>query len=61
MPMFDAMGRAGAAIRRARARRKAVRMLDNLPADIQKDIGWPVSGHAGQEQELFNAIWNAAR
>jgi hypothetical protein len=61
MSMFDTIGRAGAAIRHARTRRKAVRMLDSLPAEIQKDIGWPVSDHAGERRALFSVIWSAAR
>jgi hypothetical protein len=36
-------------------------MLNNLPPDIQKDIGWPVSDRAGEKQALFSAIWGAAR
>jgi hypothetical protein len=36
-------------------------MLDSLPAEIQKDIGWPASDHAGERRALFSAIWNAAR
>lgn len=61
MSMIDAIGRAGAAIRKARVRSKAVRMLNNLPPDIQKDIGWPAPYRTAEKQALFNAIWGAAR
>jgi hypothetical protein len=61
MSMFDAIGRAGAAFRHAHTRRKAVRMLNNLPEDIQKDIGWPVCGCAREKQALFITVWSAAR
>jgi len=61
MSMFDAIGRAGAALRHTHTRRKAVRMLNSLPAEIQKDIGWPVADPAETRQALFGAIWSAAR
>jgi hypothetical protein len=61
MSMIDTLGRAGAALRSARTRSKAVRMLNSLPPDIQKDIGWPVSQRVGEKQALFSAIWSAAR
>ncbi|WP_348640084.1 hypothetical protein [Mesorhizobium sp. B3-1-1] len=43
MSMFENLGRYGATIRQARARNKAVRALNSLPAHVQKDIGWPAS------------------
>jgi hypothetical protein len=61
MSMIDAIGRAGAALRQAHARSRAVRMLNNLPPDVQKDIGWPVSDRASEKQALFSTVWNAAR
>ena len=33
--------RIGAALKRASKRKKATRVLEDLPPEIQKDIGWP--------------------
>ena len=43
MSMFESLGRYGAALKHAHNRHKSVRALNSLPADIQRDIGWPVS------------------
>jgi hypothetical protein len=37
--MFETLGRFRAAMKNARA----VRAMNSLPPEIQKDIGWPVS------------------
>ena len=39
--MFKRLGRIGAALKRASKRKKATRVLEDLPPEIQKDIGWP--------------------
>lgn len=61
MSMIATLSRAGVALRNAHSRSKAVRMLNSLPPDIQKDIGWPVSHSISEKQALFSAIWGAAR
>lgn len=61
MSMIDAIGRYGAAIRKAHARSKATRALNSLPPEVQKDIGWPVPPHADVEAVLAGVIWSAAR
>ena len=62
MSMLNTIGRYGAALRKAHARGKAVRMLNSLPPEVQKDIGWPVvPRHGSQTADLLNAIWGGAR
>lgn len=61
MSMLDTIGRYGAAIKQVHARGRAVRMLNGLPADFQKDIGWPVSPRANERATLLGVIWSAAR
>lgn len=61
MSMFDALGRYGAAIRKSQARRRAVHALNNLPPEIQKDIGWPVSPASNEKATLASIIWSSAR
>ncbi|UVK37689.1 hypothetical protein LHFGNBLO_004767 [Mesorhizobium sp. AR10] len=39
--MFKRFARIGAALKRASKRKKATRVLEDLPPEIQKDIGWP--------------------
>ncbi|CAN7186408.1 hypothetical protein [Mesorhizobium caraganae] len=43
MSMFETVARYGAAIKNAREARKSERVLNSLPLEIQKDIGWPVT------------------
>ncbi|MER8867572.1 hypothetical protein NKI19_28425 [Mesorhizobium sp. M0751] len=43
MSMFESLGRYGAAFKKSREARKSLRILNSLPPEIQKDIGWPVS------------------
>ena len=38
--MFKSLRRIGAALKRASKRKETMRALDNLPPEIQKDIGW---------------------
>jgi len=59
--MFDTIGRFGSAMRSHYRRRQAVRMLDSLPPEIQKDIGWPSTPHADRQGGLLSVIWSAAR
>ncbi|WP_096454608.1 hypothetical protein [Mesorhizobium sp. 113-1-2] len=43
MSMFETLARYGAAFKNAREARKSERVLNSLPIEIQKDIGWPVT------------------
>lgn len=61
MSMLESLGRYGAAIKNAHDRNKARRILNSLPPEIQKDIGWPVSPRASEKAVLFGTIWSAAR
>ncbi|RWF86447.1 MAG: hypothetical protein EOR30_07650 [Mesorhizobium sp.] len=55
MSMFENLGRFGAAIKHAHNRNKSVRALNNLPPEIQRDIGWPVSPRE-DPQVTFSAL-----
>ncbi len=52
MSIFEDMANFARTMRRARARRRTADMLDALPSDVQKDIGWKWSprlrGHAAR-------------
>ena len=61
MSMLESLGRYGAAIKNAHDRNKARRILNSLPPDIQKDIGWPVSPRSSEKAALLGTIWGAAR
>ncbi|AZO43812.1 MULTISPECIES: hypothetical protein [Mesorhizobium] len=61
MSMLESLGRYGTAIRNAHDRSKARRLLNSLPPEIQKDIGWPVSPRSSEKAALINTIWSAAR
>jgi hypothetical protein len=41
MSIFDDISRFGAALRTARRNRMAIRQMNELPPELQKDIGWP--------------------
>ncbi|MBN9245476.1 MAG: hypothetical protein J0I98_22100 [Mesorhizobium sp.] len=59
--MFDTIGRFGAAMKSHYRRRQAVRMLDSLPPEIQKDIGWPSTARETRRNELLTVILSTAR
>ncbi len=61
MSMFDSIGRYGAAIKHAHDRSKARRVLNSLPAEIQKDIGWPVTHRSSARDDLDRLMLGAAR
>jgi hypothetical protein len=61
MSMFDTIGRYGAAIRKTHRRNKAVRMLNSLPPEVQKDIGWPVMPRESREAHLMSMLLGGAR
>ncbi|MFC3323856.1 hypothetical protein [Mesorhizobium cantuariense] len=61
MSMLESLSRYGAAIRNAHDRNKARRLLNSLPPELQKDIGWPVSPRSSEKAALLSTIWSAAR
>jgi len=61
MSMLESLGRYGAAIRNAREVHKSHRILNSLPPEIQKDIGWPVSPRSNEKAALISTNWSAAR
>lgn len=58
MSMFENLGRFGAAIKHAHNRNRSVRVLNSLPPEIQKDIGWPVSPRSSKKNRL---PWSSGR
>ena len=57
MSMFDSLGRFRAAIKNA----QSVRAMNNLPAEIQKDIGWPVSPRNDAHANLSRLLLGGGR
>ena len=61
MPIFDEIGRFGAALRKARRNSQAIREMNALPPELQKDIGWPAT-HGSRSGTLFHsAYWKSLR
>jgi hypothetical protein len=56
--MFETLARYGAAFKNAREARKSERVLNSLPMEIQKDIGWPVTPRA---KRLSSNTWGRFR
>ncbi|MBZ9798078.1 hypothetical protein [Mesorhizobium sp. ES1-4] len=61
MSVFGNLGRFGSTIRQAHARNKAIRALNNLPAHVQKDIGWPASPPADPQATLASLLLGTTR
>ena len=61
MSIFDDIGRLGAALRNARRNRKAIRELNALPPELQKDIGWPSNPRAQAGAPARRAYWDSLR
>ncbi|ESW71951.1 hypothetical protein X769_02215 [Mesorhizobium sp. LSJC268A00] len=57
MEMFETLGRFRAAMKNA----QAVRAMNNLPPEIQKDIGWPVSPRIDAQTNLSRLILGSGR
>ena len=57
MSMFDDIGRFGAALRNARRNRIAIREMNSLPPELQKDIGWPGSPKPRSASNTRNMFW----
>jgi len=51
---YVTVARYGAAIKNAREARKSERVLNSLPLEIQKDIGWPVTP---RQKRLSSNSW----
>ena len=58
MSIFESLGRYRAAIMKARKTYRSLRILNDLPPEIQKDIGWPVSPRSSEKNRL---PWDSAR
>ena len=61
MSMFESLGRYGAAIKFAHDRKKSIRAMNNLPAHVQKDIGWPASPPNDPQAALISLLLGTAR
>ncbi|MFA6156254.1 hypothetical protein [Mesorhizobium sp.] len=58
MSMFETLARYRAAFKDAREARRSERILNSLPMEIQKDIGWPVSH---RPKRLSSNSWGRIR
>ena len=61
MSMFESLGRYGVAIKIAHDRKKSIRAMNNLPAHVQKDIGWPASPPNDPQAALISLLLGTAR
>lgn len=52
MSIVNTIGRCGAALQKARRDARSIRMLNNLPPEVQKDIGWPAQNHSRQRSMI---------
>lgn len=59
--MFGNLSRFGVTIRQAHARNKAIRALNDLPAHVQKDIGWPASPPSDPQAALHKLLLGTPR
>jgi hypothetical protein len=61
MSIFDGIGRFGASLRKARRNSQAIRDMNALPPDLQKEIGWPAT--PGSQSGLYfqSAYWKTLR
>jgi hypothetical protein len=61
MSIIDNIGRLGATLRIARRNRRALREINALPPELQKDIGWPASSEARAALNVRNRFWETLR
>ena len=54
MSMLETLARYGATFKNVREARRSERVLNSLPMEIQKDIGWPV---AHRPKRLSSNTW----
>jgi hypothetical protein len=57
MSIFDDISRFGAALRNARRHRMAIREMNSMPPELQKDIGWAGSEEARAASNARNMYW----
>lgn len=60
MSIMSTIGRYGAAIQKARRASQSERMLNRLPPEIQKDIGWPAPEH-GRRRPMTSILMSPDR
>jgi hypothetical protein len=61
MSILHDIGRFGAALRMARRTRLAIREMNALPPELQKDIGWPASPESRMATNVRNVYLKALR
>jgi hypothetical protein len=61
MSIFDEIGRFGAALRKAHRNSQAIRDMNALPPELQKDIGWPARRDAQGGSHFQSAYWKSLR
>ena len=61
MSIVNDIGRLGAALRKARRNRLAIREMNALPPELQKDIGWPATPDARVASTIRSAYWMSLR
>jgi hypothetical protein len=61
MSIFEEIGRFGAALRKARRNSRAIREMNALPPELQKDIGWPAAQDARSGAHFRSAYWKSLR
>ncbi len=57
MSIISSIGRIAAEFSAARARHHTERAIRSLPAELQKDIGWPDAFNAQSERRLRSDSW----
>jgi len=61
MSIYNDIARLGASLRKARRNRNAIREMNALPPEIQKDIGWPASDGARSGSFIRSAYLESLR
>jgi hypothetical protein len=61
MSIINDIGRLGAALRNARRNRLTIREMNALPAELQRDIGWPANPGAKSGSTIRSAYWMSLR
>ncbi len=58
MSIINEISRFGASMARAHRAVRATRQMNELPIQLQRDIGWPVVSEERRRMEMFFATWN---
>ena len=61
MSIFGEIGRFGAALRKGRRNSLALREINALPPELQKDIGWPATQDSESSARLRSAYLQSLR